>query len=147
MPDPITFDEKFESLFQSEILCYLSLKEDIQPARQVSKAWKTTCDGYKASWIEALDAKSSVVLLELTSAKGKTLNGNTVKITGKRDPKSHRYPIMVDNWITGETETLNMKICNLNPTATRRAKTKDDTPNLLQYSDNALLRVSHGMML
>ena len=148
MPNPLEHDDKFESLFQSEILTYLSLKDDIQPgARMVSKSWQKASQAYKASWIEALDAKSQVVVLELASAKGKTLNGNTAKITGKRDEKSHRYPIVVENWLTGESETLNIKICNLNPTATHRTDVEEDTPNLLEYSQNAKLRRSHGMML
>jgi len=144
----LEYDDKFESLFQSEILTYLSLKNDIQSrARIVSKSWQEACQAYKTAWIEALDGKRSVVLLELTSAKGKTLNGNTAKITGERDPKSHRYPIVIDNWLTGESETLTFKICNLNPNATHRADPEADTPDLLKYTTNAKLRRSHGMML
>ena len=102
---------------------------------------------YKKSWIEALDAKRHVVLLELTSPKGMTLNGNTVKVTGKRDKTSHRYPIVMNNWLTGESETLNIKIFNLNPTATHQADPDAEAPDLLKYTKNAKLRVSHGMVL
>lgn len=149
MPNPLDFNDKFESLFQTEILTYLSLKDDIQTsARRVSKSWKQACEAFKTSWIEKLDAKSKVVLLELNSAKGKTLNGNIVHITGARDKKSHRYPIRFENWLTGESETLTIKICNLNPTATKhKTDLKEDSPNLIQYTTNAKLRRSHGMML
>lgn len=148
MPDPLEHDDKFESLFQSEILTYLSLKVDIQPgARIVSKSWQQACQAYKTAWIEALDAKRPVVLLELASAKGKTLNGNTGKITGKRDEKTNRYPIVIENWLSGESETLTFKICNLNPNATHRADPEVETPNLIQYTENAKLRRSHGMTL
>ncbi|CAJ1959030.1 unnamed protein product [Cylindrotheca closterium] len=148
MPDPLEYDDKFEFLFQSEVLTYLSLKDDIQPGvRIVSKSWRLACEAYKTAWIEALDAKHSVVVLELMSAKGKMLNSNTAKITGKRDAKSHRYPILVNNWLTGESDILTIKICNLNPTATHRADPEADAPDLLQYSRNAKLRRSHGMML
>lgn len=142
------YDDKFESLFQSEILTYLSLKDDIQPGvRIASKSWNKTCQVYKTALIEALDAKRSVVVLELTSARGKTMNGNTFKITGERDPKSHRYPVKYDNWLTGESEILTFKICNLNPNATHRADPEAETPDLVQYSTTAKLRRSHGMML
>ena len=148
MPDPLQHDDKFESLFQSEILTYLSLTDDLQPGvRVVSKSWNKACETYKTAWIEALDAKRPVVVLELTSAKGKTLNGNTVKATGPRDKKSHRYPIAVENWLTGESETLTIKFCNLCPTATHRTDPEKDAPDLLKYSKNAKLRISHGMML
>ena len=156
MPDPLAFDDTFESLFQSEILPYLSLQKDVQHARRVTRRWNTVCSDFKEAWIEALDDTKggcSVVLLELNSAKGKTLNGSTVKIAGKRIEKTQRYPISLDNWLTGETETLTFKICNLNPFATSRDQTsktnsnKADHPKLIEYTNNAKLRVSHGMML
>lgn len=154
MPDPINFDDKFESLFLTEILTYLSLKNDLQnSARRVSKSWKKICESYKLEWIKALNRKDSrVMLLELNSEKGKTMNDNVVQITGKRDKKSHRYPIRFKNWLTGENETLTIKICNLFPfifTSVDSDEGKDNknVPNLLEYSKAGLLRVSHGMLL
>jgi hypothetical protein len=148
MTDPLEYNDKFESLFLSEILTYLSLTDDIQAGvRGVSKSWHKMCQLYKTAWLEALDTKRSAVLLELTSAKGMKMNGNKAQITGGRNPKSHRYPVTMDNWLTGESELMTFKICNLNPFATLRADADAETPNLIQYSTTGKLRKSHGMML
>jgi len=90
-----------------------------------------------------------IVLLELTSTKGKTLNDNSVTITGQRDPKTHRYPIVFENWLTGESETLTIKICNLNPTTNYKFDTekKKDYRNLVEYTSNGNLKKSHGLCL
>jgi hypothetical protein len=148
MTDPLEYNVKFESIFLSEILTYLSLTDDIQAGvRGVSKSWHKTCQLYKTAWLEALDDKCPAVLIELTSAKGTKMNGEKVQITGGRDPKSHRYPVTIDNWLTGESELLTFKICNLNPFATLRADPDAETPNLIQYSTNGKLRYSHGIIL
>jgi hypothetical protein len=104
---------------------------------------------YKTAWIQALDntgnnsnkssGRRNVVLLELTPPKGKTLNGSVVQIAGPRNARQ----------LTGESERLTFKTCNLSPTATLPKSTISipDEPLIRYSTSNAKLLRSHGMVV
>jgi hypothetical protein len=161
---------------KTEILSFLPTLKQVQTLRSVSKSWCKDCDDYKRQVMERLQNSSSslpckVLILELQSEKGKSMNGRVGIITKSSSSSSssstrssssirkeqqrgrcRRYPVEVanSNWLTGETECIAMKLCNLHPFYQRTTDNdyyySTPPPELLDYSSDAKVRISHGML-
>lgn len=140
-----------------EILSHLTLFEIQECLRSVNQETRSLCDAYKSfvvDWVSSNPEKESreVLITGLTSEKGKLLNGRIGRTTQtKRKYRSGRFPIEVDdgNWISGEIETLSLRLCNLHvffhqPNAPKLYPTPS---SLIEYSSTSMVRKSHAVLL
>jgi hypothetical protein len=146
MTDPFGVDTPNLSPLVTEILSYLTLDELQASAREVAQNWNSVCNEQKQHWFQTLSkAKAKALLFGLKSPKGQALNGRIATIKGVRNTEG-RFPIQVTNYLTGVTENIGVKACNLNPFVVRVGVDQEEE-NILKYSDNSKLRQSHATML
>eukprot|EP00536_Pseudo-nitzschia_multiseries_P000068 jgi/Psemu1/211/gm1.211_g len=142
---------------RTEILNHLTLSEIHESLRGVSQETRSLCDDFKlfvVDWLSSSTKKENrgVLIIGLTSERGKLLNGRIGRIrASKRPSRSGRFPIEVDhgNWISGESETLGLKLCNLH-VLLRSPQNKDAhliPSSLMEYSSTSRVLESHMTLL
>ncbi|VEU36563.1 unnamed protein product [Pseudo-nitzschia multistriata] len=142
---------------RTEILSHLTLSEIQECFRSVSREAQSICDGYKSFVVEWLSANPKtdsreVLTIGLQSEIGKLLNGKIGRTAGtKRSYKAGRIPIELEvaNWISGESDTLSFKLCNLHAFFRRSVNRKEHSvpPALKNYTSTSMPLESHLRIL
>eukprot|EP00485_Elphidium_margaritaceum_P010029 CAMPEP_0202690574 /NCGR_PEP_ID=MMETSP1385-20130828/5520_1 /ASSEMBLY_ACC=CAM_ASM_000861 /TAXON_ID=933848 /ORGANISM="Elphidium margaritaceum" /LENGTH=552 /DNA_ID=CAMNT_0049345849 /DNA_START=16 /DNA_END=1674 /DNA_ORIENTATION=+ len=147
MTDPLT---DLDNDCCCSIFSFLTLLELQTTVRLVCKNWRDRCEEFKQLWIQLLtNVNRKVEILSLQSAKGKSLNGRIGRIVHKtNNNQSQRFSVSLVNYITGKTDFVALKPCNLNPFYYRIGEEDDEQLKLIaDYTSNSRLLVSHGMLL
>jgi len=129
---------------RNETLTYLALQE-VQALRSVCKRWKEHCTDFKTYFLEVLD-NTNQTSVRLVGLKDKRWN-DKIGIT-KKENKRYLVTLLSQYWLTGEYQTVCVeKICNLHPFCSTTPAEPPKTNEVLEYTHNAKLRVSHSMLL
>ncbi|KAL9179174.1 hypothetical protein ACHAXT_008464 [Thalassiosira profunda] len=125
----------------SEVLSYFTLAE-LAEIRRASPNLREACEHRKA-YIHSLLTKGALVeIVDLTSERGKQLNGRLAAVSGPID--NGRYPVKVRH-ITGKAENISLKPTNINPFLKPDEEAKEKSRlAFIDYSSDAKVREGHG---
>jgi hypothetical protein len=144
MTDAAGFIDLGDDTVVSGILQHFSLSE-LEPIRGTSHQFLRTCNDRKSFIFSLLKQGRTVEIVNLTSVKGKQVNGRLGAVAGKLD--GGRFPILLRH-LTGESEKLRVRPQNLNPFVKDEQLIKEKNRlAFIDYSSDGKVREGHGRLL